>query len=188
MLLVGNRLAVKGTWDDTPAPAGRLELLLRPSYVFGTGYHPSTRALLELLEDSSGASTLDVGCGSGIVAIASSKLGAQRVVALDVSDEALDAARANVLANDVGVVVVKGTVDQLEERFDVVACNIPDPDFFGSSLASLADRLAPAGSLLLIAPTERLAVIEATALLSSLTRVAANGVDAESTALVFRGG
>lgn len=187
MLEVGKRFAIKGTWDKTSTPPGKLEILLNPSYVFGTGYHASTRALLELLEDSSGESILDVGCGSGIVAIASFKLGTGRIVALDVSEEALDATRANITSNNADVVVVKGTVEQLEERFDVVACNIPDPGFFSNSLGSLAERLTPKGHLLMIAPTDQVVVIEAMALMSSLTRIRGNSFDNESTALVFEG-
>jgi ribosomal protein L11 methyltransferase len=80
---------------------------LDPGMAFGTGLHPSTRNCLLLLEDllHTGDRVLDVGTGSGILAIAAARLGAGSVVALDVSPIAVESARDNAVANRVGEMV-----------------------------------------------------------------------------------
>ena len=87
-------------WLD--APAGRVPVVIDPGRAFGTGAHETTRMCIELLlELSVSGSLLDVGCGSGVLAIAASKLGYSPVLAVDVERAAVDATRRNARVNDV---------------------------------------------------------------------------------------
>jgi ribosomal protein L11 methyltransferase len=107
VLHIGRRLVVRPTWRDyTPEP-GDLVIALDPGMAFGSGLHPTTRLCLEALEDHMrpGASVLDVGTGSGILAIAAARLGASRVLALDTDPLAVRVARENVALNQVESVV-----------------------------------------------------------------------------------
>jgi len=112
------------TWSDPPR-ADALVLRLDPGLAFGTGSHPTTRLCLRWLRDHvrGGESVLDYGCGSGILAIAAAKLGAGRVVGVDVDPQAMRASTANATMNGVDARFV--TPDDLGSgRFDVVVANI----------------------------------------------------------------
>ena len=89
-------------------PAGALAVVVDPGRAFGTGAHPTTRLCLELLLEQEPSSLLDVGCGSGVLAIAAAKLGFSPVNALDADPAAVEAARANAAANGVEVEVELG--------------------------------------------------------------------------------
>src|SRR5688572_14115209 len=93
---------------------------------FGTGLHPTTRQCLETLSqlELAGRSLLDVGTGSGILAIAAGKRGAGPVVAADVDELAVGAARENCERNGVSALVVEGSAGNVEGIFDVVVANI----------------------------------------------------------------
>jgi ribosomal protein L11 methyltransferase len=105
---VGQRLLVCPPWDAPgPAPAdGRVVVLIEPGRAFGTGGHGSTRSCLELLERAlAGARVphaLDVGCGSGVLAITAAKLGVARVDAIDLDPDAVAATEDNARRNAVG--------------------------------------------------------------------------------------
>jgi ribosomal protein L11 methyltransferase len=99
-VLVNGRLFVRPPW--TEPRAGTLDLVIDPGQAFGTGAHPTTRLSLELLlELEPSGSLADLGCGSGVLAIAAAKLGFEPVIAVDNEQAALDATRANALANGV---------------------------------------------------------------------------------------
>jgi ribosomal protein L11 methyltransferase len=87
---------------ETP-PAGTTAVVVDPGRAFGTGAHPSTRLALELLLQEARGSLLDVGCGSGVISIAASKLGFAPVIAVDVDEVAVEATRSNAAANGVSV-------------------------------------------------------------------------------------
>lgn len=91
------------TWE--PAPPGATAVVLDPGRAFGTGAHPTTRLCLELLLELEPGGLVDVGCGSGVVAVAAAKLGFSPVVALDEDGVAVEVARANAAANGVDVEV-----------------------------------------------------------------------------------
>ena len=104
---VGRRLLVCPPWE-VPPPAlaqGRLVVLIEPGRAFGTGGHGSTRSCLELLERALGGGAvshaLDVGCGSGILAIAAAALGVRRVDAIDLDPDAVAATEDNARRNAV---------------------------------------------------------------------------------------
>jgi len=111
--------------------------------VFGTGRHPTTRLSLVLLEECIGAGdrVLDLGTGSGILAVAAAKLGASEVLALDVEAAAVAIARETVLLNGLADVVEvgQGSIESVAPPYDVVAANI-----FPNALIELAPRLAVA--------------------------------------------
>lgn len=93
-------------WVGPPwerADAGALPVVIDPGRAFGTGGHPTTRLCLELLLEAERGSLLDVGCGSGVLAIAAARLGFAPVYALDVDGVAVTATRANASANGVAL-------------------------------------------------------------------------------------
>ena len=138
----------------TPAPDGRHYLLIEPRQAFGTGSHESTRLIILLLEDDppKGAKVLDVGTGSGILALASRALGASWVVGFDIDLEATFVARQIVAEQPVcrDVALFCGTAAALRESpsFDVVLANLL-PSQFEPLLGSLRRLIAPGGRLLL---------------------------------------
>ncbi len=101
VLHVGARTVIKPSWREYDPRPGEVVIELDPGMAFGTGLHPTTRGCLALIEQvlRPGDRVLDVGTGSGILALATLKLGAASVLALDVSDVAVEAARANAAAN-----------------------------------------------------------------------------------------
>jgi len=131
VLRVGQRIVVKPSWHTyTPRPDD-VVVELDPGMAFGTGLHPSTRLCLVALEKHliPGMSVLDLGTGSGILAIAAARLGAGLVMALDIDPIAVKAARANVSANKVEhIVSVKPgswpTLEPHDQAFDIVLVNI----------------------------------------------------------------
>jgi ribosomal protein L11 methyltransferase len=110
-VLVGDRLFVRPPWAE-PRP-GTLDIVIDPGQAFGTGAHPTTRLCLELLLGLEPTGSLaDLGCGSGVLAIAAAKLGFAPVTAVDSESAALEATRANVRANEVEV----AGIEQLDLR------------------------------------------------------------------------
>jgi|DewCreStandDraft_1066081.scaffolds.fasta_scaffold00356_32 ribosomal protein L11 methyltransferase len=151
---VGRRLVIRPSWRPfTPQP-GDVVIDLDPGMAFGTGQHPTTRTCLELLEEHVrlGDVVLDVGTGSGILAVAAVKLGAARCLALDVDPQAVRVARDNAARNGVAerVQVAEGTLtadDALRHAFDLAVANIT-----AAAVAALAPALAtalrPGGTLI----------------------------------------
>jgi ribosomal protein L11 methyltransferase len=103
----GRRLVVKPSWRVVQAGPDDLVIELDPGMAFGTGLHQTTAMCLALLEDyvRPGATVLDQGTGSGILAIAAARLGARRVIAVDSSEVAVAAARENVARNGLSSVI-----------------------------------------------------------------------------------
>ncbi|MEY4550106.1 MAG: ribosomal protein methyltransferase [Pseudomonadota bacterium] len=103
-------------------------LFLEPAFAFGFGEHATTRLMAAWLEarcrEQPGCSVLDVGCGTGVLALVASKSGAGRVVGVDTSEAAVLAARANALQNGLSARFEQRAADALHERFDLVVANI----------------------------------------------------------------
>lgn len=98
----GERLWICPSWREIPAP-NAVNVLLDPGLAFGTGTHPTTALCLQWLDslDLSGKTVIDFGCGSGILAIAAIKLGAAKVIGIDIDPQALQASRDNAERNGV---------------------------------------------------------------------------------------
>ena len=131
---IGTRFIIKPSWvSRTLSADGRVVIELDPGAAFGTGLHPTTRLCLLALEKylKPGMSILDLGTGSGILAIAAVKLGAARVLALDIDPLAVRAARDNTKKNGTegSVQVRRGTLSTRFQRqnrgsFDLALANI----------------------------------------------------------------
>lgn len=124
----GRRIVVQPAWREDPAAPDDLVIRVDPGRSFGSGSHASTRLVLGVLEDVplTGTTVLDVGCGSGILAVAALLLGASAATAIDVDPAAVAATHANAAANGVSGRVEASTtpVTDVPGRFDVVVANI----------------------------------------------------------------
>ena len=121
---ISGRLWIVPSWHEAPDPEA-ITIVLDPGLAFGTGSHPTTRLCLKWLEANlaDGVTVLDYGCGSGILAIAAARLGAAKVVGVDIDPQAVQSARDNARAN--GVTAEFLLPDQLRAGvYDVVVANI----------------------------------------------------------------
>lgn len=132
---VGRRLLVMPPWlaepgPDSAAPNGeRLAVVIEPGRAFGTGHHGTTEGCLVLLEDAleaaPGSAVLDIGTGTGILAIAALRLGAPSVLAIDTDPDAVAAAQVNAARNGcAGLTVRLAEPQDVEGRFPVVVANL----------------------------------------------------------------
>ncbi len=128
----GKKVVIVPVWDDEyKAAEGDITVLMDPGMAFGTGTHETTRICASLLEDyiEDGCRMIDVGCGSGILAICASKLGAGYCYACDIDPYAIKVAKENVLLNECDNIVCEVSdlvreVDVENAQFDVAAVNI----------------------------------------------------------------
>jgi ribosomal protein L11 methyltransferase len=148
---IGRRLRIVPPWDESRDPE-RVTLVINPGAAFGTGRHETTSLCLEVIEETvfPGAHVADVGCGSGVLAIAAAKLGAARVVASDIETAAVEATGQNAEANGVAdrIHATESAFPPIGEVFDLVVANI-----YSDTLVALAEPLAacvgPLGTLVL---------------------------------------
>jgi ribosomal protein L11 methyltransferase len=155
VLRVGRRMVIRPTWRRHRRSAGDVVIALDPGMAFGTGLHPTTRLCLAALEELAdrglleGARVLDVGCGSGILSIAATKLGAVRVVGVDTDPIAIMATEANVRRNRMvrQIRARAGSLPSGEAPSDVVLANLVAGVLIALA-AQLAAELRPGGTLL----------------------------------------
>jgi ribosomal protein L11 methyltransferase len=126
---VSDKIVIKPTFRDYNAKPGQIVLIIDPKMSFGTGEHQTTKLVLMLLEKyvSPGARVLDVGSGSGILAITSVKLGAQHATAIDIDDWCYNNAIENSKLNKVdnAIDVIQGEITDIKESdFDLILANI----------------------------------------------------------------
>ncbi|NOZ06501.1 MAG: 50S ribosomal protein L11 methyltransferase [Chloroflexi bacterium] len=151
---IGHRLVVVPSWQKTNVVSGDIVIRVDPGQAFGTGLHPSTRLCLLQLERlvRRPAQVLDVGTGSGILAIAAAKLGAGAVTALDTDSVAVSAAQENAKINSVEhrVHVLQGTIGDVPEQppWDIIVVNIL-AEVIVEMMPALVERLSPQGRLIL---------------------------------------
>ena len=151
---LGRRLVVKPTWAGYARRRLDIVVEIDPGLAFGSGQHPTTRMCLRALEEAMrpGLRVLDLGTGSGILAIAAAKLGAGQVLALDIDPQAVKAAGENAQANGVqGIVrVEEGILDEARAKgaaYDVILANISGQTI-EALVPLLALALAPGGRLI----------------------------------------
>jgi ribosomal protein L11 methyltransferase len=164
-LRVGRRFIIAPTWEEPEPRPGDLVIRIDPGQAFGTGHHETTRLCLEWLDDygrllaqrnraltqsSRRPSFLDVGTGTGILAMGAALLGCSEVVAIDSDPEAVRIAAENVTINglDARIRLATDGVDEVKGCFDVVMANIQALPLIDLA-AVLVSRLSPTGRLVL---------------------------------------
>ena len=161
-LRIGRRVLLTPAWEEPEALPGDLVVRLEPGMAFGTGLHPTTRLCVAALEKwvRPGDAFLDIGTGSGVLAIAAAKLGAAPVWATDIDPLAIRAAKDNAQRNGTvlsldGLHIEPGSVPAGQAgRFNVIAANILAEVLVGLfdcayDNVPLAEPLAPGGHLIL---------------------------------------
>jgi ribosomal protein L11 methyltransferase len=147
VLRIGERIVIQPSWLDYNAGPEDVVIRLDPGMAFGTGLHPTTQICLRALEDlvQPGMEVLDLGTGSGILAIATAKLGASRVLAVDNDSQAVGVARRNVIDNNVRaqVRVEEGSLPDTSGSYDIVVVNILARVIVELVEEGLAERLEP---------------------------------------------
>ena len=152
---IGRQLVIRPSWEEIEPQPGDVLLTLDPGMAFGTGTHGTTRLCLEaiaaLYSEAGGPQrVLDVGTGSGILAMAAAALGARRVLACDIDEQSCCTARENVELNRLQerVEITGEPLAQLEGDFDLVVANILAEENVRLA-AELVSRVAPGGWLIL---------------------------------------
>ena len=162
-ILIGQSLLILPAWMESPDP-NRIAIKIDPGMAFGTGTHPTTQLSLELMEDYFvGADghpplhVIDVGCGSGILSIAAIKLGADKVLGVDIDEESVRNSRENADTNEVGdgLILGVGSVEEiLDGKFELkkaplVVANILAPILIRLFEAGMADLIEDNGTIVL---------------------------------------
>ena len=155
VLRIGTRIVIVPTWRVYDSGPGDIVVSLDPGMAFGTGHHPTTAMCLAVLDELllPGCAVLDVGCGSGILSIASAKLGAKEVIGLDVDTVAVEVATTNVKQNNVSDVVSvrRGTLPLQSTRpsgYDLVVANI-SAVVIEQLAGEMVSALRPGGTILI---------------------------------------
>jgi ribosomal protein L11 methyltransferase len=151
VLKIGQRIVVRPSWLEYSPRPNEVVIELDPGMAFGTGLHPTTQMCLMALEEHVRRETrlLDLGTGSGILAIAGAKLGARPVVALDNDPQAVTVARQNARRNGVmdQISVAEGSLAEASGTFDLILVNILAKVIVHMAGQGLAERLRPNGIL-----------------------------------------
>lgn len=146
---VGARIVVRPAWLPEVGD-GRVEIAIEPGGSFGLGDHPTTRLTAAAVERliTPGCTVLDVGCGSGVLAIIAVRLGASRAIGIDIAEAAVEATRDNATRNGVADLVTASStpIAEVTGSYDLVLANVLAP-----TIVAMADDLrrliAPGGSL-----------------------------------------
>lgn len=149
---IGRRIVIRPQWETYDPEPNDLVISLDPGMAFGTGTHATTRLCLMSLEDlmQPGLSVLDLGCGSGILAIAAAKLGASQVIAVDIDPVAAQITAENAAINGVSDTIAAqqgslGTVRGSARRFDLLLANILARIIIEMCGEGLGDIVRPGG-------------------------------------------
>ena len=153
---IGQRIFLAPPWSRESTPEGRFRLVHNPSFASGTGEHPCTQLALVALEEcvAPGSRVIDIGTGSGILAIVARLLGATSAIGLDTDEMALDVARENHALNALAPQLIAGSAECLSDS----CANIVVANINATVLLSIGDELlrisAPGGRLILTGFTE----------------------------------
>lgn len=152
---IGKRLFIRPLWVDTEMQPDDVVISLDPGMAFGTGTHPTTQLCLQALEDvvQPGVKALDLGCGSGILAIAAAKLGANNVLALDIDPMSVRVTTENAEQNGVAdkITAQTGSLESLitsPRRFDLIVVNILARIIIAMCAEKLGEIVRPGGTAL----------------------------------------
>jgi ribosomal protein L11 methyltransferase len=153
---IGKTFWVTPPWIDSPESRRRRTITIEPGMAFGTGTHPTTRCCLEFVEEAadslngSDKTALDVGTGSGILAIALAKMGISKVLAIDNDPVALKAAQVNVRRNRVEKIVVlsHSGLGRVKKSFSIVVANLTAETII-DFCSILKNKVSPHGYLIL---------------------------------------
>ena len=128
---VGKRLVIRPSWEDYVPAAGEVVVEIDPGMAFGTGTHGTTQLCLEMIAElldrpDPPMNMLDVGTGSGILALGAAALGCQRVVANDIDPDALSVARENINKNNCAeqIEISEQPLEKLPGQFELIVANI----------------------------------------------------------------
>ncbi len=151
VLHLGHNVVIKPSWRSYTPEADEIVLEMDPGMAFGTGLHPTTQLCVTALEDLilPGSTVLDLGTGTGILAMVAARLGAARVLAIDNDPNAVIAARRNVQANGLTpqIDLCQGSMAEARDAYDVVVANILAPVIIEMAAAGLAARVRTGGAL-----------------------------------------
>lgn len=128
-IIINDKIIIKPSWEDYQEKEGDILIELDPGMAFGTGSHETTMMCTEALDKylMDGMTVFDVGCGSGILAIVAAKLGAKKVIAVDLDETCVKVSQENVMNNHVSelVDVREGNLlDSIQGKADIVVANI----------------------------------------------------------------
>ena len=155
ILEIGKTLAIVPSWLKSKKVNRKIVIELDPGMAFGTGHHPTTRMCLEMLETlvKPYHAVLDLGCGSGILSIASAKMGSEKVIGIDNDETAIKVARENIKINGIGdsVSISNGSVPNKNiDKYsnDIIVANISSKVILDLS-KEITEYLKPKGYLLI---------------------------------------
>lgn len=149
---VGKRIIIVPPWEGHVPEGGEIVIEINPSLAFGTGHHETTRLCIEAIEELAGGdglkSMLDVGCGSGILAITASKLGIGKITAFDTDPVAIRESRKNAARNSVldKINFFCGDIRSVRWEYDLIVANVYLEPILSMS-EELKSRLAEGGRL-----------------------------------------
>ncbi len=152
---IGHKLMIIPPWNKVEIDSSEIPVIIDPGQAFGTGAHPSTQLCLQAIERHliPGDSVLDIGCGSGILAIAAVKLGAAMTTGLDTDNESIHSARQNAMTNGVfdKFQLVQGSLDAIKKQplYRIVVVNILSHTIIQLVNNSLTNMVATNGILIL---------------------------------------
>jgi ribosomal protein L11 methyltransferase len=149
---VGEKFVIKPTWKSYDKKSDRIVIQIDPKMSFGTGFHETTRLMLRAIEKymKPGSKVLDVGTGTGILAIASIKLGAREAIGVDIDEWAYVNAIENAQLNDVKECfkIILGSIEDVVDRdFDFILANI-NRNAVVAMMSSFYDKLKDGGTLI----------------------------------------
>lgn len=154
ILEIGKTLAIVPSWLNSKEVDRKVIIELDPGMAFGTGHHPTTRMCLEMLEIlvKPEDAILDLGCGSGILSIASAKMGSEKVIGIDNDETAVKVAMENIEINGISksVSILTGSIpnkDMSKYSNDIIVANISSKIILDLSI-EITEHLKPGGHLI----------------------------------------